>query len=137
MNEEEKYEVNDILDNRYHYNKLQYQVSWIEHSSNNAWYSAENFDHAKKIIKNYHDRYSTKSKSALRRDEAHTTNVITWINEISTLIEKKLTETRRFLNQAKEMIKNTLIKMNERYQEQRKELSFSKRNLFDWTNRVY
>jgi hypothetical protein len=27
VNEEEKYEINNILNNRYHYNKLQYQVS--------------------------------------------------------------------------------------------------------------
>jgi hypothetical protein len=137
VDEEEKYEINDILNNRYHYNKLQYRISWIEHSSNDAWYSTENFDHAKKIMKNYHARYSTKSESALRRNEAHTTNVIIWINQTSTLIEKKLVETRRFLNQTKEMIKDILIKMNEKYQEQRKKLTFSKKNLFDWTNRVY
>ncbi len=27
VNEKEKYEVNDILNNHYHYNKLQYEVS--------------------------------------------------------------------------------------------------------------
>jgi hypothetical protein len=27
MNEEEKYEINDILDNRYHYEKLQYKIA--------------------------------------------------------------------------------------------------------------
>ncbi len=27
VNEKEKYEVNDIVNNRYHYNKLQYRVS--------------------------------------------------------------------------------------------------------------
>jgi polyribonucleotide nucleotidyltransferase len=42
------------------------------------------------------------------------------------LIEKKLAETRRFLNQAKEMTKDILIKMNERYQAENKE----KKNLF-------
>ncbi len=102
-NEKEKYEINDILNNRYHYNKFQYRVAWNEHSSNNVWYSAENFDHAKKIIENYYTRYSAKSNFVLRQ-EAHTTNDIIWINEISTLIERKLAETWRFLNQTKRMM---------------------------------
>jgi hypothetical protein len=101
VNEKEKHEIKNILDNRYHYNKLQYKISWTDHSSNDVWYSIENFDHAKKFIENYHARYSAKSKSTFRRDEAHTTNVIIWINETSTLIEKELTETRQFLNQTK------------------------------------
>ncbi len=139
VDEEEKYEINDILDNRYHYNKLQYQVSWTEHSSNDVWYLAENFDHAKKIIEDYHARYSTKSKLALRRNEVHTTNVITWINKVSTLIEKKLIKTRRFLNQVKEMMKKILIEMNRKHQakNKKKNFLFRKKNLFDWTNRVY
>ncbi len=58
----------------------------------------ENFDHVKEIIENYHAWYSIKSKFALRRDESHTVNAIIWINDISTLIEKELAETRRFLN---------------------------------------
>jgi hypothetical protein len=37
INEEDEYEVNDILDSRYHYEKLQYKVAWIEYSSNRAW----------------------------------------------------------------------------------------------------
>jgi hypothetical protein len=117
---------------------LQYRVSWTEHSSNDAWYSTENFDHTKKIIENYHAWYSTKSESALRWNEAHTTNVITWINEISTLIEKKLIEIKRFLNQTKKNDEKHFDK-NERKisRRQRKELSFSKKNFFHWTKRVY
>ncbi len=130
--------MNDILNNRYHYNKLQYLVSWTEHLSNNAWYSAENFDHAKNIVVDYHTQYSAKLESISRRDEAHTANIITWINKISTLIQKKLVETRRFLNQTKKMMKDILMKMNEKYQEkQRKKLFFSKKNLFNWTKRAY
>jgi hypothetical protein len=139
INEKKEYEINDILDNRYHYNKLQYRVSWIEHSLNDAWYSAENFDYAKKIIEDYHVRYSSKSKSALRRDEAHTANAITWINEISTLIEKKLIEARWFLNQAKEMRKTFSSKWIENIKKKnflsRKEISSIERiaiiNTFD------
>jgi hypothetical protein len=34
--EKEKYEINDILDSRYHYEKLQYRMIWIDHFSNKA-----------------------------------------------------------------------------------------------------
>ncbi len=54
IDEEEEYKVNDILDSRYHYEKLQYKIIWIDHFSNKAWYSAENFEHFKNILKNYH-----------------------------------------------------------------------------------
>jgi hypothetical protein len=64
-NEEEEYEVNDILDNRYHYKKLQYRVVWIDHSSDRAWYSAENFEDSKNILAVYHHRYSEKRKLEL------------------------------------------------------------------------
>jgi hypothetical protein len=33
-NEEKAYEINDILNSRYHYKKLQYRVTWIDHFSN-------------------------------------------------------------------------------------------------------
>jgi hypothetical protein len=116
INEEKKYEVDDILNNCYHYNKLQYKVSWINHLTNEVWYSVENFDNAKKIVVDYHTRYSAKSESTSRRDEAHITNAIIWINDTSILIEKKLIKTRQFLKQTKQITKNILIKMNERYQ---------------------
>ncbi len=75
VSEEEKYEVNDILDNKYHYEKLQYKVVWIDHFSNRAWYLTENFqNHSKKFINNYHQRYSNKSKFALKI--VHIANVI-------------------------------------------------------------
>ncbi len=124
---------------QYHYNKLQYQVSWTKHSSNNVWYSTENFDHAKNIVVDYHTRYSDKLEFASRL--IHTANVIIWINEISTLIEKKLAKTRRFLNQTKKMMKDILIKINDKYKNteknflSRKEISLIERialvNTFD------
>jgi predicted metal-dependent hydrolase len=65
--EKEKYEVNNILDSRYHYEKLQYRIAWTDHSSNRAWYSAENFqNHSKEILNDYHRRYLTKSELDLR-----------------------------------------------------------------------
>jgi hypothetical protein len=67
INKEEKYEVNDILNSRYHYHKLQYKIAWIDHFSDRAWYSAENFqNHFKKILNDYHQRYSEKFESKLK-----------------------------------------------------------------------
>ncbi len=89
VDKKEKYEIDDVLNNKYHYNKLQYRVSWIEHSSNDIWYSAENFqDNSKEILKDYHDKYSDKLESELRL--VHVINFIIWINEISTLAEEEL-----------------------------------------------
>ncbi len=62
-----EYEMNDVLDSRYDYDKLQYKVVWTDHSSNRTWYSAENIqNHSKEIVNDYHRRYSTKSESDLR-----------------------------------------------------------------------
>jgi hypothetical protein len=64
---EKKYEIDDILNSRYHYEKLQYRIVWIDHSSDKAWYSEENFqEHSKKILNDYHRRYSNKLESNLR-----------------------------------------------------------------------
>jgi hypothetical protein len=67
MNEEEEYEIDDILNSRYHYDKLQYKIAWTDHFSNRAWYSAENFqNHSKEIVDDYHQRYLIKFESNLR-----------------------------------------------------------------------
>jgi hypothetical protein len=63
MNDEKKYKMNDILNSRYHYDKLQYKVVWTNHSSNKAWYLTKNFEHFKNIFKNYHQRYFEKFES--------------------------------------------------------------------------
>ncbi len=134
VDEEQKYEVNDILNSRYHYNKLQYRVAWTKHFSNDTWYSAKNFDHAKEIIVDYYVRYSAKSKLKQRRNDV-TTNIIIWINEISTLIQEKLVKTRQFLNQTMKMMIDILIKMYKKYQAKNTEknlLSQKKISLIEW-----
>ncbi len=136
VNEKKKYEVNDILNSRYHYNKLQYKISWIDHSSNDIWYSAKNFqNHSKKILNEYHDRYSNKSKSKLRL--VHVINAIIWINETSISTENELIKARQWLQQAKEIINDTLIKMQtEDERRTKKKVSFQKKNLSDWSRSV-
>ncbi len=64
IDDEEEYEIDDILDNRYHYEKLQYKVAWMDHFSDRAWYSTENFqNHSKEILNDYHQRYFKKFES--------------------------------------------------------------------------
>ncbi len=67
IDEEQKFDVENIVDSRLMsraFNKrLQYKIRWIEHSSDRKWYSTENFDHAKEIVINYHNRYSNKLES--------------------------------------------------------------------------
>jgi hypothetical protein len=101
--------MDDILDSRYHYGKLQYRVAWIDHSSDRAWYPAENFQkHSKEILIDYHQRYSDKSKSELRL-----------IASIASM-----TDHFYWLQQAKNLVKNTLNKMQaEMKKNDRKEFS--------------
>jgi hypothetical protein len=65
IDDEQKFNVENIVDsrliNRAFNKRLQYKVRWIEHFSNRKWYFVENFDHATKIVVDYHDHYSNKS----------------------------------------------------------------------------
>jgi hypothetical protein len=67
IDDEQKFDVKDIIDSRLtkrSINKrLQYKIKWVKHSSNRKWYSIENFENAKKIVAEYHQRYFDKSKS--------------------------------------------------------------------------
>jgi hypothetical protein len=104
-NEEKKYEINDILNNRYHYEKLQYKIVWTDHSSDRIWYFAENFQkHLKEILIDYHQKYSNKSKSELRL-----------IALIASMIDHFY-----WLQQAKNLVKNTLNKMQTKMKNNRK-----------------
>jgi hypothetical protein len=99
--EKEEYEVNDILNSRYHYDKLQYKVVWIDHLSDRVWYSTKNFDHSKKILVDYHEKYSNKAESELRL-----------MTSIKSMIEHFY-----WLQQAKNLVKDTLNKMKAKMKE--------------------
>jgi len=62
MEEEDEYELDEIVNSRLHYNKLQYRAKWKgylpEHDI--VWYSAENFNYAKHTIPRFHRRYPGK-----------------------------------------------------------------------------
>ncbi len=67
IKKKQKYEINNILNSCYHYEKLQYKVAWIDHLSNKAWYLAKKFqNHSIEILNDYHERYSDKLESKLR-----------------------------------------------------------------------
>ncbi len=106
VNEEEEYEMNDILNNRYHYDKLQYKVVWIDHSSDRAWYSIKNFEHFKNILKNYHQRYSEKFDSTLRM-----------IVIIETILSQEIKNEHK---KTKQLIQNVLNKMKKNINDQKR-----------------
>jgi hypothetical protein len=94
-NEKEEYEMNDILNSRYHYDKLQYKIIWIDHLSDKAWYSKKNFQkHFKKILNDYHRRYLSKFESNLRLIVIIETMLLQWIRnkhkEVKQLIQDVL-----------------------------------------------
>ncbi len=110
-NEEKKYEIDDILNSRYHYEKLQYKVAWTDHSSDRAWYFAENFqNHSKDILNDYHQRYSDKSESELRliASIASMTNHFYWLQQAKNLVKD-------ILNRMQTKMKSTLIKTFDRH----------------------
>jgi hypothetical protein len=102
MNEEEKYEMNDILDNRYHYDNLQYKIVWIDHSSNRVWYSAENFEHARDILTDYHQRYSEKFESNIRHVVIIEAMLSQWIRNEHKKVKQLIQDV---LNERKEKMK--------------------------------
>ncbi len=120
--EEKKYEINDILNSRYHYEKLQYRITWIDHSSNKAWYSTENFqNHSKEILNNYHQRYFAKFESKLR-------SIVIIEAMLSQWIKNEHKETKRLIQNVLNKMK-TKMKKNDRMRS--KESSLSLTNTFD------
>ena len=64
IDDEKKWEMNDILNARRHYRRIQFLVKWKNHDENRTWYNSKRFQNAKKIVKNFYERYSDKSKFA-------------------------------------------------------------------------
>ena len=61
---EDQYELDEIIDSRLHYNKLQHRAKWTgyppEHDK--VWYPASNFEHATDAIEQFHHHYSQKPR---------------------------------------------------------------------------
>ena len=59
---EPEYELQEIVDSRLHYNKLQYRAKWTGYSPEHdkTWYPADNFENADLAKRNFHSRYPSK-----------------------------------------------------------------------------
>jgi hypothetical protein len=103
IDDEQKFDVENIVDSRLvsitSNKRLQYKVRWIEHSSNRKWYSTENFDHAKKIVIDYHDRYLNKLESQSIIVALIINRYIDWIQQniknVKELIQKILDKMKK------------------------------------------
>jgi hypothetical protein len=61
VNEQQEWEVKEIIDSRRHRNRLQYRVKWIGfHDPDKTWYPANNFENSPNAIRQFHARYPTK-----------------------------------------------------------------------------
>jgi hypothetical protein len=86
---------------------LQYKVAWIDHFSDRAWYSTENFqNHSKEILNDYHQRYFEKFESKLR---------------LIVIIEAMLSQwIKNEHKEAKQLIQNVLNRMKAEMKENRR-----------------
>jgi hypothetical protein len=61
MDNEEEWEVEEILDSRYHRNHLQYRVKWTGfYDQDKMWYPASNFNNSPEVIACFHESYPQK-----------------------------------------------------------------------------
>jgi len=62
INEEEHFEVQEILDSRFVRNKLKFLISWKGYdSSENSWVSADEFDHDDDSVLKFQQAHPTKA----------------------------------------------------------------------------
>lgn len=63
---EPEFGIDDILDSRKHYRRLQYKAKWTGYPAgapeNDVWYDASNFDNAKEVVEDFHSRYPHKPR---------------------------------------------------------------------------
>jgi hypothetical protein len=115
IDDEKEFDVEDIIDSRLIkrvFNKrLQYKIRWTEHSSNRKWYSIENFENAKEILTDYHQRYFDKSNS-------HFLIIQSLYISLMTHLINSFSWAQKSIQEAKNMIENILNKM-------KKEMRFS------------
>jgi hypothetical protein len=108
IDDEEKFDVKNIIDSRLTERsiskELQYKIKWVKHSSNRKWYSIENFENAKEIVANYHQRYLDKSDS-------HFLAIQFLFISLMTHYIKSFIWARKNIQKAKNMIEDILNKM--------------------------
>jgi len=68
---EDEYELDEIIDSRLHYNKLQYRAKWKGYSPEHdkVWYPAEKLNNAEHTVQRFHRRYPRKPGVDTRHDQ--------------------------------------------------------------------
>jgi hypothetical protein len=98
INDEQKFDVENIIDSRLTKRsinkKLQYKIKWMKHSSNRKWYSIENFENAKKIVADYHQKYLDKSKSHFLIIQSLFISLITHFINSFSWVQKNIQKTK-------------------------------------------
>ena len=71
VDDKDQAEIQDVLDSRIHYGKLQYLVKWLRYSvSDNEWILAGNLSVAEEYVTEFHQDYRLKpSPENLHREE--------------------------------------------------------------------
>jgi len=64
INDEDEWKIDDILNFRWYWKRLQYKVKWNDYDNDLNWYNADNdeFMNAQKIVDDFHIWYSNKSR---------------------------------------------------------------------------
>ncbi len=64
INDEDEWEIDDILNFRWYQRRLQYRVKWNDYNNDFNWYNADDdeFMNAQKIVDDFHIQYSNKSR---------------------------------------------------------------------------
>ncbi len=64
VNDEDEWEIDDILNFRRYRRRLQYRVKWNDYDNDLNWYNADDdeFMNAQKVVDDFHIQYSNKSR---------------------------------------------------------------------------
>ncbi len=64
INDEDEWEIDDILNSRRYRRRLQYRIKWNDYDNDLNWYNADDdeFMNAQKIVDDFHIQYSNKSR---------------------------------------------------------------------------
>jgi hypothetical protein len=62
IDDQDEYEVEEILDSRAHYGRLQYKAKWKGYPPSRQWWNADGFDNAKDLVQAFHNKYPKKAK---------------------------------------------------------------------------
>ena len=79
IDDEKKWKVNDILDVRKYYRRMQFLIKWKKHDENKIWYDSKRFRNAFDIVRDFYDRYSDKSRLNWLKQESN--QKIWWFKE--------------------------------------------------------